>query len=496
MAVGEPRRLEGGRSAPGTSSSIERAILGGASYELPTFKFEDHLMDGGRGAPEERLHVDLCWGPTIERCVGVDEGEVLALFLGVRGAQGDPHPAEIMIKSSASGGIMNVVYRVDLTAEEGTRLAAVVASKAGAQKRKRAQILLAAAHGIPDATDCPETLPLWALGTIYRTKKRFVTEGLEASLEERPGRGASRKLTKQEEATLVALACSTPPAGRRRWTLELLAGEFVRLVEHDNVLERNYSPPPCRKRPETVAAKDVVRPQGRRRIRGADGGRPRPVHGAARPERRPVVKVSMRPRHNSSGKPESPCPSARPTCTNRLRIPTQRNGQPICFRRCASGVATRQGDQSPDQHRLRRVQARPRRLPLPRRRTHSSRARQSQYSSSEESVRSVPARRSSTNSAPTRVPLHATACELAQHGRDRDLCPRLAVSRPAHPRPHDPRRRGRCLATTTKCARRATASSGCSPQPTRGKKARKNSIRMPALAVPPPEPVDSPVSRY
>ena len=190
-------------------------------------------MDGGRGDPEESLHVGLCWGPTIERCVGVDEGEVLALFLGVRGAQGDPHPAEIMIKSSASGGIMNVIYRVDLSGEEGTRLAAVVASKAGAQKRKRAQILLAAAHGIPDAT-IAETLPC-GLSTIYRTKKRLVAEGLEASLEERPGRGGNRKLTKQEEATLVALACSTPPAGRRRWTLELLAGEFVRLVEHDNV---------------------------------------------------------------------------------------------------------------------------------------------------------------------------------------------------------------------------------------------------------------------
>jgi transposase len=71
--------------------------------------------------------------------------------------------------------------------------------------------------------------------TIYRTKKRFVMEGLEASLEERPGRGASRMLTKREEAKLVALACSSPPAGRRRWTLELLADEFVRLVEHDSI---------------------------------------------------------------------------------------------------------------------------------------------------------------------------------------------------------------------------------------------------------------------
>jgi transposase len=128
---------------------------------------------------------------------------------------------------------MNVVYRVDLTADERDHLSSVVASKAGAQKRKRAQILLAAAKGVSDVT-IGETLPC-GLSTIYRTKKRFVTEGLEASLEERSGRGASRMLTKQEEAKLVALACSTPPEGRRRWTLELLANEFIQLVEHESI---------------------------------------------------------------------------------------------------------------------------------------------------------------------------------------------------------------------------------------------------------------------
>lgn len=128
---------------------------------------------------------------------------------------------------------MNIVYRVDLTADESEHLTAVVASKAGVQKRKRAQILLAAAKGIADAT-IADTLPC-GLSTIYRTKKRLVTEGLAASLEERSGRGASRKLTKQEEAKLIALACSAPPEGRRRWTLELLANEFVRLVEHPTI---------------------------------------------------------------------------------------------------------------------------------------------------------------------------------------------------------------------------------------------------------------------
>jgi Homeodomain-like domain-containing protein len=75
---------------------------------------------------------------------------------------------------------MNVVYRVDLSSEECEQLSAVVASKAGAQKRKRAQILLAASKGVADIA-IAEALPC-GLSTIYRTKKRFVTEGLEASL--------------------------------------------------------------------------------------------------------------------------------------------------------------------------------------------------------------------------------------------------------------------------------------------------------------------------
>src|SRR6266705_6504679 len=49
------------------------------------------------------------------------------------------------------------------------------------------------------------------------------------------GKHAARKLTGRQEALLVATACASPPAGRARWTLELLAGEMVKLTEHDNV---------------------------------------------------------------------------------------------------------------------------------------------------------------------------------------------------------------------------------------------------------------------
>jgi len=67
---------------------------------------------------------------------------------------------------------------------------------------------------------------------VYRTKRRFVLGNLEAALSEEPRPGAGRKLCGREEALLVATACSAPPAGRARWTLELLADEMVKLTEH------------------------------------------------------------------------------------------------------------------------------------------------------------------------------------------------------------------------------------------------------------------------
>ena len=76
----------------------------------------------------------------------------------------------------------------------------------------------------------------WVGGsTVYRTKRRFVEGNLEAALNEEPRPGGERKLTGKQEALLVATACSAPPKGRKRWTLELLAGEMVKLTEHDGL---------------------------------------------------------------------------------------------------------------------------------------------------------------------------------------------------------------------------------------------------------------------
>src|SRR6266852_2923319 len=71
--------------------------------------------------------------------------------------------------------------------------------------------------------------------TVYRTKRRFVEDGLEQALSEEPRPGAERKLSMNEEAMLIATACTKAPAGRARWTLELLAGEMVRLTQHSSL---------------------------------------------------------------------------------------------------------------------------------------------------------------------------------------------------------------------------------------------------------------------
>jgi len=71
--------------------------------------------------------------------------------------------------------------------------------------------------------------------TVYRTRKKYVEGGLKHALSERRRPGGARKLTDKEEAPVSALACTDPPSGRSRWTLELLAGEVVRLTDHDSL---------------------------------------------------------------------------------------------------------------------------------------------------------------------------------------------------------------------------------------------------------------------
>ena len=126
---------------------------------------------------------------------------------------------------------MNIRYRVELSQAERNQLTMLLSGgKHPARKIKRAQILLAADAGVDDEAIAASV----SVGgsTVYRTKRRFVEGNLEFALTEEARAGAARKLTGREEALLVATACASPPAGRARWTLDLLADEMVKLTEH------------------------------------------------------------------------------------------------------------------------------------------------------------------------------------------------------------------------------------------------------------------------
>ena len=116
--------------------------------------------------------------------------------------------------------------------------------KADARKLAHARVLLQAdeVDGAPARTDqeIASSLNL-STRTAERVRQRFVEEGFEASLLPKPTKRIyARTLDGAQEAHLIALACSPPPEGKRRWTLRLLAERVVELgyaeaVSHETV---------------------------------------------------------------------------------------------------------------------------------------------------------------------------------------------------------------------------------------------------------------------
>lgn len=125
-------------------------------------------------------------------------------------------------------------YRVTLTAQERGELEAMIAKgKASARKLAHARVLLQAdeAESAPARTDDEVASALnLSTRTAERVRQRFVEQGLEAALLPKPMRRIyTRALDGAQEAHLIALACSPPPAGKRRWTLRWLAERMVEL---------------------------------------------------------------------------------------------------------------------------------------------------------------------------------------------------------------------------------------------------------------------------
>jgi transposase len=140
---------------------------------------------------------------------------------------------------------MNKKYIVRLTSDERSELDNLVKNgKTQAYRIKHANILLAVDAEGPGRTD-EETAEAYRcnLNTVTNVRQRFVEQGLEAAVGRKKQAEPSREriLDGEKEAHLIAVACSTPPAGRSKWTLEMLADKVVALEVVDSISESTVS---------------------------------------------------------------------------------------------------------------------------------------------------------------------------------------------------------------------------------------------------------------
>ena len=181
------------------------------------------LVDRSHSLPSDYVPTDL---------VSLQDYRVPTLVLRHRGF--DKYMTLALYRGENAGGTdVKKVYVVDLTMEERSELLKLVGKgEVRARKMNRAHILLLADEDRTDK-DIAEALHT-SPSTVERTRRRLVEGGLEQALNESARPGGRRKLTGKQEAYLVALACSDPPEGKKRWSMQLLAD---RLVELDLVEE-------------------------------------------------------------------------------------------------------------------------------------------------------------------------------------------------------------------------------------------------------------------
>ena len=135
---------------------------------------------------------------------------------------------------------MRIKYHVRLADDERAMLEALIKQekpKVAQHKKRRAGILLAI-----DENESPLTHEQAAKAfrvrpvTICRLRQRLVEEGLDIAVNGKPvDNSHKRKLDGEGQAHLIAIACSPPPEGRCRWTLNLLRDKMVELKYVDEI---------------------------------------------------------------------------------------------------------------------------------------------------------------------------------------------------------------------------------------------------------------------
>lgn len=131
-------------------------------------------------------------------------------------------------------------YVVTLTDEEIQELSTIIQKGGKGYRIKHAQILLKLNH-IPENKTWTYDRIRDAYGASHRTiagiANRFVMEGLESALGRKTQENRSRKVTGDVEARICVIACSEPPAGTSRWTMQAIADELIRLEVVDYITD-------------------------------------------------------------------------------------------------------------------------------------------------------------------------------------------------------------------------------------------------------------------
>jgi len=127
----------------------------------------------------------------------------------------------------------NKKYIIQLSDQERIQLQHIITKgEHNARVYKRTMILLESDEGIKDEDIAAHART--AKRTVERVRKRYIEGGIERALHDAPRPGQPPKLVDKKEAHLVAIACSSPPEGRTRWTLELLQEKLLK----DGAVER------------------------------------------------------------------------------------------------------------------------------------------------------------------------------------------------------------------------------------------------------------------
>src|SRR3989304_7840407 len=133
---------------------------------------------------------------------------------------------------------MTTKYHIHLSKENRQELETLIHSgESSARTQTRARILLLTDESQKKKKGTEEIASalMCSLPTITNIRRKFVEGGLENALYDKDRPGAIPKITGEIEAQLILLACSAPPEGRSRWTLQLLADKLGELQFVDSI---------------------------------------------------------------------------------------------------------------------------------------------------------------------------------------------------------------------------------------------------------------------